>query len=73
MGNITTTKATIRKRQTRLKKAMQPCLLVGHQLSNVAFNLKQRNDIPEDIRATLASLQKQWDEAKKSIPNWMRK
>lgn len=44
--------------------SLQEILVNGSLLSNVAFNLKQRNDIPEDFRKDLGTAQANWDTAK---------
>jgi hypothetical protein len=33
----------------------------GIQLANICFNLKQRADLPEDVRSTCARVQTEWD------------
>lgn len=36
---------------------------IGNQMSNVCFNGKQKDAIPEDFRESMAELQEQWDAA----------
>lgn len=49
-----------------------PILNVGTQLSNIAFNLKQRTDLPKEILASCDHCQREWDEAMRNVPGWMR-
>lgn len=56
----------------RLQKLLCPVTTVGAQLSNAAYNLKQRDDVPADARKMLAELQRAWDDAVRAIPNKWR-
>lgn len=53
----------------RLQKLLCPVTTAGAQLSNVAYNLKQRDDVPADAREILTELQRAWDDAIRAIPN----
>lgn len=59
-------------RRARLRKLLCPVTMAGARLSNIAYNLKQREDCPADIRDTLDKCQKQWDEAIRAVPNSWR-
>ena len=56
----------------RVRKLVCPVTTAGARLSNIAFNLKQRDDLPPDIVATLAECQQLWDEAVRAVPNRWR-
>lgn len=65
------TQAT-RRRQAALKRQLEPCLRIGQQLSNMAFNYKQNDKLPEAMRENFRQLQQDWDKAKRSLPKWIR-
>ena len=51
-----------------IKKAILAKLLyAGNGLSNAAYNLKQREGLPDHIRKSLEEGQKDWDNARKKI------
>jgi len=56
----------------RLRKLLCPVTTAGARLSNAAYNLKQRDDIPEDVRRVLAECQSEWDTAIRQVPNKWR-
>jgi hypothetical protein len=64
------------KKRNRLAEApaklLCPVTTVGAQLSNAAYNLKQRDDVPVDAREILTELQRAWDDAIRAIPNKWR-
>ena len=64
--------AATKRRQRAIRKVISPCLRIGQILSNVAYNCKQRDDVPADVRTSLAQLQRQWDEAQAKVPRWIR-
>jgi hypothetical protein len=55
----------------RVQKFILPLLRIGGRLSNIAFNSKQRTDVPEDIRLSCTRVQQEWDEAKTRVPRWV--
>jgi hypothetical protein len=56
----------------RLQQVLCPVTTAGAVLANVAFNLKQRKDLPIDIRESLEECQKAWDLAIRRVPNHWR-
>lgn len=56
----------------RLQKLLCPVATAGARLSNAAYNLKQRDDLPKDVRQVLAECQAEWDAAIRQIPNSWR-
>jgi polynucleotide 5'-kinase involved in rRNA processing len=42
-------------------KSVRQALHVGQKLSNVAFNMVQSDEIPEDWQKTLDELRREWD------------
>lgn len=44
----------------------------GSCLSNIAFNLKQRDDLPADVRKSCDETQRAWDQVLSNVPKWIR-
>lgn len=57
----------------RVRLLLYPVTTAGAILSNVAYNLKQRDDLPADVRQLLEECQAEWDEAIRQLPNKWRK
>ncbi len=49
------------------KEVLRKLVLAGSGLANAAFNLKQREWIPDHIRKSLEEGQKDWDKVIKEI------
>jgi len=60
------------KQKAKVTKQLKPLLSAGGFLSNVAFNLKESDDIPKEARMLLERFQKEWDKARKELPKWMK-
>lgn len=52
----------------RLQKLLCPVTTAGARMSNAAYNLKQRDDLPEKVRQILDECQAEWDAAMRQIP-----
>lgn len=51
------------KRVRTEAERLEQVLFVGQMLSNAAYNYKQDKRLPDDVRANMAKLADQWDEA----------
>lgn len=49
---------TTKHHQIKIKKILADLMSVGHTLSNIAFNVKQRNELPNDIKESCEIYQK---------------
>ncbi len=56
-----------------VKKILIPLLNHSDCLSNIAFNSKQRNDVPSDIRKSCEIYQKKYDLSRSDLPKWITK
>ena len=57
--------------QETVAKLIQPLLSVGDTLSNIAYNSKQRSDVPPDVKESCKIYQLKWDEVRNNLPKWI--
>lgn len=58
--------------QEMVIKIIKPVLIAGDLLSNIAYNIKQRSDVPIEVKESCEKYQVKWDETRNSLPKWMR-
>lgn len=46
------------------RKQIRELLVIGQEMSNYCFNMKQSADTPPSMKVHLASLQEEWDAAR---------
>lgn len=59
--------------KTYARKSIKELIYVGGCLSNIAFNSKQRNDVPMDIRKHCEEYQKKWDAVMNNLPQYLKR
>lgn len=58
------------KRLVRISEVrMREILTAGQMMSNICFNLAQRDSIPADVRKSMKECQQQWDSKYPKIVN----
>lgn len=55
------------------RKAIRELLDIGNYLSNIAYNAKQRIDVPQDLRRNCETYQKKWDEVRNALPEYLKR
>ncbi len=57
--------------QETVIKLVEPVLNAGNLLSNIAYNIKQRDDVPSDVKESCKTYQLKWDEVRNNLPKWI--
>jgi hypothetical protein len=57
------TKKALRASPRKKAEALSKVFRAGNSLANIAFNLKQNDTLPPDLRAMLETFQVNWDKA----------
>ncbi len=57
--------------QETIIKLVEPVLNAGNLLSNIAYNIKQRDDVPSDVKESCKTYQLKWDEVRNNLPKWI--
>ena len=63
---------TAKLHRAKIRKILSEVMSIGHTLSNIAFNTKQRDGVPNDIKESCEKYQKKWDEEWKKLPKWLK-
>lgn len=56
-----------------VRKKIGPLISIGNILSNIAYNSRQRDDVPKDIRESCLEFQERWDAIRQNLPKWITK
>ena len=54
-----------------VKEMLEDLIFQGRCLASIAYEMKQRKEVPKDMRGVCEQYQKQWDLALSKLPKWM--